>query len=89
MTELKRILTVGAEFEIIDHCRPETIGEVRRINYANTQGFYTTIPADPDGRISRANGGEVLEIQREQYRRPVFRRGGTDPRYAHYRISGA
>jgi hypothetical protein len=58
MTELKHTLTAGAEFEIIDHCRPEAVGEVRRVSYANTQGFYTTIPADPDGKISKGNGGK-------------------------------
>ncbi len=58
MTELKRTLVVGAEFEITDHCRPETIGEVRRVNKANTQGFYTTIPADPKSKTSTANGGK-------------------------------
>lgn len=69
MTELKRTLVVGAEFEITDHCRPETIGEVRRVNYANTQGIYTIIPADPDGKISKANGGKgsYLEWRAAKY----------------------
>lgn len=58
MTELKRTLTVGAEFEITDAHRAETIGEIRRVNYANTQGIYTIIPADPDGKLSKANGGK-------------------------------
>lgn len=58
MTELKRILTVGAEFEITDAHRAETIGEVRRVNYANTQGIYTIIPADPNCKVSTCNGGK-------------------------------
>ena len=58
MTELKRTLGVGAEFEIIDAHRTETIGEIRRVNYANTQGIYTINPADPNGKISKYNGGK-------------------------------
>ncbi|GHV34267.1 hypothetical protein FACS1894187_04500 [Synergistales bacterium] len=58
MTELKRTLVVGAEFEITDHCRAEAIGEIRRVNHANTQGIYTIIPTNPDGKISKSNGGK-------------------------------
>jgi hypothetical protein len=58
MVELKRALSVGAEFEITDSCRAETIGQIRRVNYANTQGIYTVIPDDPDSKITKANGGK-------------------------------
>ena len=58
MTELKKTLTVGAEFEITDAHRAETIGQIRRVNYANTQGIYTTIPAEPDSTVTKANGGK-------------------------------
>jgi hypothetical protein len=58
MIELKRALSVGAEFEITDACRTETIGQVRRVNFANTQGIYTIIPAEPDSKVTKANGGK-------------------------------
>jgi hypothetical protein len=58
MVELKRALSVGAEFEIIDACRAETVGQIRRVNYANTQGIYTMIPTEPDSKITKSNGGK-------------------------------
>jgi hypothetical protein len=58
MVELKRALSVGAEFEITDAHRAETIGQIRRVNYANTQGIYTIIPAEPDSKVSKANYGK-------------------------------
>ena len=69
MTELKKILTVGAEFEIIDAHRTETIGQIRSVNYANTQGIYTIIPAEPDSKITKANGGKgsYLEWKSAKY----------------------
>ena len=57
MTELKKTLTIGAEFKILDSHRAETIGQVRRVNYANTQGIYTIIPSEPDSAATKANGG--------------------------------
>lgn len=57
LSQLKKQLTSGAEFDIVGHCRPEVIGERRRVNYADTTGIYTIIPADPDGVVSKANGG--------------------------------
>jgi len=58
MTELKKALTVGAEFIIIDAYHTETIGQIRHVNYANTQGIYTIIPAEPNSKITKANGGK-------------------------------
>ena len=58
MTELKKTLTVGAEFEIIDAHRAETIGQIRRVNFANTQGIYTIIPAEPNSKVTKGNGGK-------------------------------
>jgi hypothetical protein len=69
MIELKKTLTVGAEFTILDSHRVETIGQVRRVNYANTQGVYTIIPAEPDSTISKSNGGRgsYLEWRAAKY----------------------
>ena len=69
MTELKQTLVVGAEFTILDSHRAETIGQVRRINFANTQGVYTIVPAEPDSSITKANGGRgsYLEWRAAKY----------------------
>ena len=57
LTQLKRQLTAGVGFKITGHCRPEMVGERRRVTVANTQGFYSVIPDDPEAKTSKANGG--------------------------------
>lgn len=57
LSQLKKLLKEGAEFCIVDHCRPEVIGERRRVNAANSVGIYVIIPDDPDCKVSKANGG--------------------------------
>ena len=58
LSQLKKALTRGAEFEIVGHCRPECIGQIRCVNIANTAGFYSVIPDEPESKISLANGGK-------------------------------
>ena len=41
LSQLKKSLTEGMEFEINDHLRPECIGERRLITSVNTVGFYS------------------------------------------------
>lgn len=57
LAQLKRALVEGAEFEITKHCRPEAIGERRRVNYANTTGIYSIVPGQPEHKTATANGG--------------------------------
>ena len=57
LSQLKRSLHKGARFKVIDHGRPECIGEQREVTYANSQGFYSIVPGDPDCRTSMANNG--------------------------------
>lgn len=58
LTQLKKALTPGATFEIVGHCRPEVIGQTREINIANTQGFYSIIPDEPQSKVTTANCGK-------------------------------
>ncbi len=58
LSDLKRTLAVGVEFEITGHARAEAVGENRRITYVNTQGFYSINPSAPDGKAAKANGGK-------------------------------
>ncbi|MDE6426806.1 MAG: hypothetical protein K2K89_11830 [Ruminococcus sp.] len=53
LNQLKNTLTVGTEFEITDHIRPECIGQAKRITSVNTVGFTTQVidkDGNPDGR---------------------------------------
>lgn len=57
LSQLKRKLVAGTEFEITAHCRPEYIGEVCRVTKSGTQSFYSILPADPESKVSKANKG--------------------------------
>ena len=45
LNQLRRTLREGTQLEILDHCRPECIGQIRNITLVNTQGFYSTVLA--------------------------------------------
>jgi hypothetical protein len=58
LAQLKRALNVGTEFMIVGHCRSEEVGKRRRVNYADTTGFYSIDPDAPDSKTTTANGGK-------------------------------
>jgi len=58
LSQLKKSLVKGAEFDVVAHCRPEVVGERRRVNYANTVGIYSIVPSEPNGKTTKANGGK-------------------------------
>ncbi|MEG1894609.1 MAG: hypothetical protein RR162_00115 [Oscillospiraceae bacterium] len=57
LSQLKKHLTAGTEFEIINHCRPECVGEIRKVTIENTQGLYSIIPNEPQSKATLANDG--------------------------------
>ena len=57
LAQLKRLLTVGAEFEITSAFRPEVVNQLRKVNYADTTGIYSIRPDAPDDRVTLANNG--------------------------------
>lgn len=57
LSQLKKKLHTGAQFRVVDHCREECVGQERKVTYANTQGFYSIVPSDPNCRTSLANNG--------------------------------
>ena len=57
LNQLRRTLREGTQLEILDHCRPECIGQIRNITLVNTQGFYSTVANQPDASDNRGNGG--------------------------------
>lgn len=58
LSQLKRRMKAGTDFEITAHCRPDYAGQKRRVTLSNTQGFYSVIPGEPQSRVSLANGGK-------------------------------
>ena len=49
LNQLRRTLREGTQLEILDHCRPECIGQIRNI--------YSTVANQPDASDNRGNGG--------------------------------
>ena len=58
LAPLKQKLSIGTLFKITGHCRPEVIGEIRKVNYADTTGFYSITPDNLYSKVSQANGGK-------------------------------
>ena len=52
LNQLKRALRPGMRLEVIGHCRPACIGQLREVTWVNTQGFYTKTLNPPDPRSS-------------------------------------
>ena len=63
LAQLKRALTVGAEFEITSHIRPDISDQLRRVNYVDTTGIYSIRPDAPDDKITLANEGRGSYLQ--------------------------
>lgn len=57
LSQLKKSLQKGTQFRVLAHGRPECVGEQREVTYANSQGFYSVVPGNPDCRTSLANNG--------------------------------
>ena len=59
LSQLKKCLKAGTMLEVIGHCRPECIGEMRKVTLANTQGFYSIVDGEPpDSRLNQGNEGK-------------------------------
>ncbi len=63
LAQLKRALTIGAEFEITSYIHTDTVNQLRRVNYVDTTGIYSIRPDKPDDEVSVANGGRGYYLQ--------------------------
>lgn len=63
LAQLKRIMTVGTEFEITSGIHPDIVNQLRQVKYADTTGIYSIRPDAPDDKISTANGGRGYYMQ--------------------------
>ena len=58
LSQLKKYCANYPYFEIVAHCRPEYIGQVRKVNVVNTTGFCSIVPDDPNAKATLANQGK-------------------------------
>lgn len=59
LSQLKKAMKKGAKFRILDHTRPECIGEIRTVGAVQTNRFYSYVD-DPNHKTYLANGGKGL-----------------------------
>ena len=59
LSQLKKALVPGAEFQIIAHnYHPKYVGQIRKVNIANTMGLYSIVPDKPLSKATQANFGK-------------------------------
>lgn len=58
LSQLKKYFAEHPEFEVVAHCRPECIGEKRKVNVCDTTGFYSIIPNNSNAKATLANNGK-------------------------------
>ena len=58
LNQLKKAIQKGSKIEVIEHCRPECVGQLREVTLANTQGFYSKILNEPNNPVNQGNDGK-------------------------------
>ena len=81
LSQLKKALVPGVEFEILQHNRPECMGQIRRVTKANTAGFYKTVSSEPGNQANAGNDGLGLYCEWGPARFWSFSAEGTCARY--------
>ena len=59
LSQLKKAMQKGAKFRILNHKKPECIGEIRTVNVVQTNGFYSYVD-NPNHKSYLANDGKGL-----------------------------
>lgn len=58
LSQLKKEMKAGVHIQITGHCKSECVGQMRQVTLSNTQGFYSILPAEPESKTSKCNGGK-------------------------------
>ena len=59
LSQLKKAIEEKRRFEIVNHyIKPEHIGQIRKPNIVQTNGFYSVMDEQPEHEISKANYGK-------------------------------
>lgn len=62
LNQLKKAMVSGARFQIVGHCRPSEIGQLREVNIAQTVGIYSILADSPDAEMNQSNGGKGVYL---------------------------
>lgn len=64
LTQLKRAIKEGRKFIIRKHdIRPDYVGQIRKPNVIQTNGFYSIEDEKPDSMVTLANNGKGSWIE--------------------------
>ncbi len=58
LEQMKKALRKGVTFKVIDHQKPQCVGQIREVTITKKVGVYTAIFEDKDNEFSKANGGK-------------------------------
>ena len=62
-------------FKIEKHCRPECIGEIRKVSKTQSNGFYSTMPSVPESKNNFGNSGDGIWLEYGKADRWTFENG--------------
>ena len=57
LSQLKKSMTKGTRFRIVQHIRPECVGQIRRVTFANTVSIYSAVDSEPENPVNSCNEG--------------------------------
>ncbi len=78
LSQLKKALTVGAEFEIVEHfLKPAWTGQKRVVKYVQTNGIYSALAGEPEAELSNLNRGRGIWLPFDKASNWIFNPDGT------------
>ncbi|MBC5688170.1 peptidylprolyl isomerase [Mediterraneibacter sp. NSJ-55] len=64
LSQLKKAINNKNEFIIVEHgIRPEYVGQIRKPNLIQTNGFYSIVDNEPNHPVTLANSGKGSWIE--------------------------
>ena len=75
LSQLKKSINNGTSFKIIDHCRKECIGQIRKPNVIQSNGFYSIIPGNPETKENKGSNGKGSWLDYGKAKRWTFDNG--------------
>lgn len=60
LNQLKKHIKADVRFEIVDHCKANYIGQIRRVTVVNGNCFYSIVDGKPGHESSLANNGRGI-----------------------------
>lgn len=60
LNQLKKHIKADVRFEIVDHCKTDYIGQIRKATAVNGNCFYSIVAGQPGHESSLANNGKCI-----------------------------